>query len=93
MDRITSTGPNAEQIEYWNETSGARWVEMNDLIDAQISPLGEAAMMRAAVTPGERILDIGCGCGQTSLQLAEKVGADGQVLGLDLSAVMLGRAR
>lgn len=93
MDRITAEGPNAQQIEYWNEVSGARWVEMNEVVDAQISPLGEAAMARAAVAPGERVLDVGCGCGQTSLQLAERVGDAGSVLGLDISAVMLARAR
>ncbi len=57
MDRIAAEGPNAQQIEYWNDVTGARWVEMNDLIDSQISPLGEAAM--AGVEPGERVLDIG----------------------------------
>jgi SAM-dependent methyltransferase len=93
VERIEAKGPNAQQIEYWNEMSGARWVAMNDVIDAQISPLGEVAMLRAAVAPGERVLDIGCGCGQTSLQLAERVGQDGRVLGLDISAVMLERAR
>lgn len=93
MDRIAAEGPNAQQIEYWNEVSGARWVAMNDVVDAQISPLGEAAMERAAVAPGERVLDVGCGCGQTSLQLAERVGGSGAVLGVDISAVMLARAR
>lgn len=93
MDRIAAEGPNAEQIEYWNEVSGARWVEMNDAIDPQISPLGEAAMARAAIASGERVLDVGCGCGQTSIQLAERVGDAGSVLGLDISAVMLARAR
>jgi SAM-dependent methyltransferase len=93
MDRIAAEGPNAQQIEYWNEVSGARWVEMNDVIDAQISPLGEAAIDRAAISAGERVLDVGCGCGQTSLQLADRVRPGGSVLGLDISAVMLERAR
>ena len=93
MERIAAEGPNAQQIEYWNEASGARWVEMSDVIDTQISPLGETAMARAAVAPGERVLDVGCGCGQTSLQLAQRVGGAGSVLGLDISAVMLASAR
>ena len=93
MEEIVAEGPNAQQIEYWNEGSGARWVEMNDVIDAQLSPLGEAAMARSGVSTGERVLDVGCGCGQTSLQLARRVGGDGSVVGLDISAVMLGRAR
>jgi SAM-dependent methyltransferase len=91
--RIAAEGPNAQQIEYWNEVSGARWVAMSDVLDAQLSPLGEAALASAGVSSGESVLDIGCGCGQTSLQLAERVGSDGSVVGLDLSAVMLERAR
>lgn len=93
MRRITAEGPNAQQIEYWNEVSGARWVAMNDVIDAQIAPLGELALERAAARVGEHVLDVGCGCGQTSLQLAERVGPEGSVVGLDISAVMLERAR
>ncbi len=93
MDRIAAEGPNAQQIEYWNEVSGARWVELNDVIDAQITSLGEAAMARAAIATGERVLDVGCGCGQTSLQLAERVGDSGAVVGIDISAVMLERAQ
>lgn len=93
MGHIEASGPNAQQIEYWNEISGARWVEMNDVIDAQLVPIGEAALARADVAPGQRVLDIGCGCGQTTLQLAERVGPTGEVVGLDISAVMLDRAR
>ena len=93
MDEIAAEGPNAEQIEYWNEVSGARWVDMNDVIDAQIAPLGEAGIAAAKPLRGENVLDVGCGCGQTSLQLAERVGEAGRVLGLDISAVMLERAR
>ncbi len=93
MERIAAEGPNAQQIEYWNETSGAKWVAMEDVIDAQIEPLGTAAMDRADVRAGERVLDVGCGCGQTSLQLAERVGKAGAVVGVDISGPMLERAR
>jgi SAM-dependent methyltransferase len=93
MAQLEADGPNAEQIEYWNEVSGERWVEMGDVIDAQISPLGEVAMDRARIESGERVLDIGCGCGQTTLELAARVGESGSVLGLDISGPMLARAR
>lgn len=93
MTELAVDGPNAKQIEYWNEVSGKRWVEMGEVIDAQIAPLGEAAMERARPEPGEHILDIGCGCGQTTLSLATRVGDRGSVLGLDISGPMLERAR
>jgi SAM-dependent methyltransferase len=89
---LDALGPNAEQIRYWNETIGPRWVAMGDLLDAQIAPLGLAAIERAHPARGEQVLDVGCGCGQTSLQLAERVGPEGGVLGIDISAPMLERA-
>ena len=90
---LAAEGPNAEQIRYWNETIGPRWIEQEALLDAQIAPLGLAALERAGVAAGERVVDVGCGCGQTSLQLAERVGPGGAVLGVDISSLMLGRAR
>lgn len=90
---IVAGGPNKEQIEHWNDQAGPRWVAMQDMIDGQIRPLGEAAMERAAIKAGERVLDVGCGCGQTSLELARRVTASGSVTGIDISAVMLARAQ
>ncbi len=90
---LPATGPNAEQIEYWNETSGPKWVALADVLDAQIGPLGELAMARAALRAGERVLDVGCGCGQTILELARRVGPRGHVQGIDISGPMLARAR
>jgi SAM-dependent methyltransferase len=85
--------PNAEQITYWNDVSGAKWVALQEVLDSQIGPLGAAAMDRAQIAPGEAILDVGCGCGDSSLQLAERVGPGGRVIGFDISAPMLTRAR
>ena len=85
--------PNAEQIVYWNERVGAKWLAFEPLIDAQVSCLGLAVMDRARTAPGERVLDVGCGSGQTSLQLGERVGAAGVVTGIDVSRLLLERAR
>lgn len=89
MKRLADAGPNAEQIRYWNEQGGPRWVAHADRIDAHIGPLGRLALERAGIEPGQRVLDVGCGCGQTSLELAGRVGPAGRVTGIDLSADML----
>jgi SAM-dependent methyltransferase len=84
---------NAAQVEYWNETMGPTWVELQDQLDRMIEPMGLAGLAALAPAPGEAILDIGCGCGRTTLQLGEAVGASGTVVGADISATMLAVAR
>ena len=89
---IETSGPNAQQIEYWNQT-GTKWVTLQDLIDPQIRPLGLRAMDAGKTAPGMRVLDVGCGCGDTTRELARRVGSSGQVTGIDISTPMLERAR
>ncbi len=87
------TDINAGQIDYWNEKAGHAWVSLQDRLDRQLQPLGDAAMTALAPGPGERVLDIGCGAGATTLLLADAVGPAGHVTGLDVSEPMLGLAR
>lgn len=87
------TAGNADQIALWNEDLGARWVREQARLDVSIAPFGDAALQVAAARIGEVVLDIGCGCGDTSLSLAHAVGPGGAVLGVDVSAPMLERAK
>ena len=80
---------NATQIEFWNGETGRNWVTHDALMEAMLQPLGEYVMDTLAPQPGEHVLDIGCGCGHTSLSLAGRVGAEGSVTGVDISAPML----
>lgn len=80
---------NATQIEFWNGETGQNWVSHDALMEAMLQPLGEAVMDSLSPKPGEQVLDIGCGCGHTSLSLADRVGAEGSVTGVDVSAPML----
>ncbi len=93
MERLEASGPNAEQITYWNEQGGPRWVKLQEALDQQLASFGRVVMDRLEIASGERVLDIGCGCGETSLELGRRVGAKGSVLGIDISTVMLERAR
>ena len=84
---------NAYQIADWNGQSGERWVANQARLDAMLEVFGQAAMEAAAPATGERVLDVGCGAGASSLALAARVGAGGQVLGVDISEPLIGRAR
>ena len=87
------TDANSAQRQHWNEQVGSVWVAYQERLDRQIGPHGERALALLAARPGERVLDLGCGCGDSSLTLARSVAPGGKVLGLDLSEPMLARAR
>ena len=89
MTQVKKTSSNAEQIEYWNEIAGETWAQFQELLDRQIEPLGVAAIEILDPGKGEHIIDIGCGCGQTSLALADRVAPTGSVVGVDISRPML----
>src|SRR5439155_10072374 len=84
---------NAYQVADWNGQSGERWVAYQARLDAMVAVFGQAAIEAAAPATGERVLDVGCGAGASSLALAARVGAGGQVLGVDISEPLIGRAR
>jgi SAM-dependent methyltransferase len=84
---------NRDQYDAWNGDSGERWVADADRRDRVMAPVADALLARAEVSQSENVLDIGCGCGATTLGAAEAAGPDGLVLGIDLSAPMLEVAR
>lgn len=69
------------------------WLEVAELVDLQLCPLGLRAIDALAAKPPDVILDLGCGAGQTVLQLAERVGPEGRVIGVDIEPALLERAR
>jgi SAM-dependent methyltransferase len=85
--------PNAPQITEWNGELGRRWVERRRELEEMLAAFSRAALDAAAARTGERVLDVGCGCGASSLELAAAVGRGGHVLGIDVSRPMLQVAR
>lgn len=86
---------NADMLSFWNGQGGHIWVTRQAHTDITLAPMTEALHAFAAPRSGERVLDIGCGCGATTLEFARAVGPAGRVTALDISGPMLaeGEAR
>ena len=71
--------------EDWAGEMGAKWLANLDRFEGMIAPIGEALLKQAEFKPGERVLDIGCGGGGTTIAIAKSVAPAGDVLGIDIS--------
>jgi SAM-dependent methyltransferase len=78
--------------EDWSGEMGDRWLKYLDRFEGMIAPVGRALMTHAGFRAGERVVDIGCGAGETSLDIARQVGAGGAVLGIDISPLLVAAA-
>ena len=76
--------------DFWNEIAGPRWAAGQVLMDAVLEPFGRALCEAVGPVAGRSVVDVGCGCGWLSLELAR---GGGRVVGVDVSRPMLGRAR
>jgi len=83
----------ADQAAFWNGPGGKMWLASYDRIQRSIAGFGEAALAAAAAKPGEKVLDVGCGTGATTAELAREVTPGGQVLGVDISEPLIGAAK
>jgi ubiquinone/menaquinone biosynthesis C-methylase UbiE len=93
MQPAGSHEQNADQIAYWNGPAGQHWTDRQQAQDTLLAPVADILVDRARVNAGMRIIDVGCGCGATTIAFAQKVGPGGHVSGIDISAPMLARAR
>ncbi|HVL82439.1 MAG TPA: class I SAM-dependent methyltransferase [Actinomycetota bacterium] len=84
---------NEEMIKAWNEELAEAWVRRREQLDAPAAPLGHEAMDALALEPGMTVLDVGCGTGGTTRELADRVSPGGSVTGVDVSRPMLKAAR
>ena len=90
---MSDTSPNRDQAARWNSSSGEPWVEMQALLDQVLEPLERLVVETACPVEGGQVLDIGCGCGATTLAMARRLGPDGHCMGLDISRLLLAAAR
>lgn len=85
--------PSSDMYEFWNGIGGRKWVNYQNILNFSLEAFGCEAMRVAQITSCEHVLDIGCGCGDTSLEIANKVGPNGKVTGIDVSNVILNLAQ
>jgi SAM-dependent methyltransferase len=86
-----STPPT--QRDYWSGKAGEEWARHAERIDAMLGPVTEVTLRAAAFQTGDHVLDIGCGAGETSVEIARRVAPNGSVVGVDLSPQLLDVAR
>jgi len=84
---------NADMLAFWNGQGGHTWVARQAHTDATLTPVTDALLAFAAPRSGERVLDVGCGCGAPTLEFARAVGSSGRVAALDISGPMLAEGR
>jgi SAM-dependent methyltransferase len=87
-----NAGVNLEQARAWNGNEGDSWTSHEESFNASTRRHTERLRLAAAVATDDDVLDIGCGCGQTTRMFAQ-LAPRGTALGVDLSAPMLERAR
>ena len=86
------TFANTEQAEFW-EARAPSWMSLESHHERVIGEAGRLAMDRLDPQPGQIVVDLGCGTGQTTVELARRVLPGGRAVGFDISAALLERAR
>lgn len=87
------TMANQTEYEEWNGENGRRWIADADRRDRVLQPLADALLEASELESGQSVLDVGCGCGATSIDTARIVTPSGTAMGIDISEVMLSVAR
>ncbi len=82
---MSSYDENSESQKFWNEEGGQQWVDNINAVETFIQPLSDRLLEAVSAVPGEKVLDVGCGGGLTSIRIAELVGNSGSVRGVDVS--------
>ena len=84
---------NDEQFEFWNEGIGQWWVDEDESMNERLSILTEELFLKSNIKKDDKVLDIGCGGGQTTFEVSEMVGENGYVIGADISKILLDLAK
>ena len=84
---------NSEQMTLWNGRAGRAWVDEQEVLDRAFQPFEDLLVEAVSSARANRVLDVGCGTGSTTLAIARRLGAAGSCVGIDISDPMLTLAR
>ncbi|MFZ1991466.1 MAG: methyltransferase domain-containing protein [Alphaproteobacteria bacterium] len=84
---------NSAQRDAWNGIMGDSWSRFQDALDEMMQPVSAKLLAAADIKSGERVLDIGCGCGPTTIAIGKLIAPKGHATGLDISGLLLQSAR
>ena len=80
---------NQKQKEFWSGQGGKNWVQKKETLDNMLNPFGNAALQNLNLSNKSNVIDIGCGSGKTTFQIAESISAEGTVTGIDISELLI----
>lgn len=90
---VPASDSNTEAIAAWDGPLFERFVHFRDILTVGLGAHGDEALRLHAPRPGDRVLDIGCGFGDTTQRIAQLVGREGEAVGVDAASRFIGLAR
>ncbi len=90
---IAETAEDTAFVRFWNEVLAPKFIRFKHILVDGLSRHSEAVFPALPVRPGDQVLDVGCGFGDTALKLAERIGPAGNVVGIDCCDAFLDFAR
>jgi len=86
------TAEDSEFVRFWNDVLAPKFIRFKHILVGGLSRHSEAVFPALPVRPGDHVLDVGCGFGDTAIRLADRVGPTGQVVGVDCCDAFLDQA-
>jgi SAM-dependent methyltransferase len=93
MHNRTQTPGNELQTQLWNGAAGEAWVDAQEMLDHMYQPFNDRLVAAVSARSAQQVLDLGCGTGSTTLDIARRLGSSGRCTGIDISRPMLALAR